>query len=685
MKANSCIQIVFCILLFSSCKTNDTVISNYYGRFKTIGANNIQPKGWLKKYLITQRNGLTGYLENAGYPFNQPVWEVDSMQGNTSIEKWWPYEQTAYWIDGMLRCGLLLNDEFLLNKARKSIYHVINHPDADGFLGPKFAKHNFERDRWIYVVFFRALMAEYEATGNKQILAALKKHYFNDIKNHLGIRESINTEIIAWLYEKSGDPIFLKQALEIYHLSDSANKEAIVTAKSFMQDVPATGEHGVTYLEKAKIGSILYLYTGQKEYLEATIKAFDKLDKYHMLVSGVNSSSEHIELVNTQETHEICDISDYTWNISYLLKATGNVKYADAIERVAFNAAPGSVTNDFKALQYFSGPNQVIAAKGNYIKGGGNQMRYAPNPGTECCPGNVNRMMPNYAINAWMTDGNGGIAATLYAPSVLTYFAGNENKKVVVNESTNYPFSDTIQFIFDEADEVTFNFYVRIPNWCSNAKVLVNEQPINKKITQGTYIAINRTYNKGDIIKVVLPSKFKVTKQVENGVAVEKGPIVYSLKVEENWKIDSTDKRSNSVYPAYELFPKSDWNYALKLDEKNIESQIQVIKHNVTTSPWSLQNAPVELKIPAIKIKEWTLLEKSEMPFENWDVTRDAGGHVTSWYIKDKKLVKGKWFFSPLLPTKEVLKKYKTGIVDTVTLIPYGCSRLRVTIFPKID
>ena len=165
-----------------------------------------------------------------------------------------------------------------------------------------------------------------------------------------------------------------------------------------------------------------------------------------MLIDGVNAPSEHIQIPTTQESHEICDISDYTGIYPILLKATGDAAYADKIERAAFNAAPGSVTKDFKALQYFSAPNQVIDARNSFIRNGGGAMRYAPNSATECCPGNVNRMMPNFAINSWMTDGKGGLAATMYARSSVTYRVGERSSEVTVDEDTYYPFSDLHSF-----------------------------------------------------------------------------------------------------------------------------------------------------------------------------------------------------------------------------------------------
>jgi hypothetical protein len=674
------IIVLICFFLFSIDVLSQPIA--YYGRFKSIPANAITPKGWLRQYLINQRNGLTGHLENAGYPFNTVGWAADSIPGNKSIEKWWPYEQNAYWVDGMMRCGLLLNDTSLLNKARKSIYYVLAHPDSTGFLGPKFLKPNDEGDRWVYVVFFRAWMAEYEATRNPAILAAIKKHYLGDRFPHAGVRESINAEIILWAYSESKDTALLNFAKEIYKNSNELNKNSMVSDAGFLKDGIVV-EHGVTYLEKSKLGAILYLYTGDSTYLRPSIAAFKKLDKYHMLIDGVNVSSEHIQIPTTQESHEICDISDYTWNISYLLKATGDAAYADKIERAAFNAAPGSVTKDFKALQYFSAPNQVVASRESFIRDGGGSMRYAPNPGTECCPGNVNRMMPNFAVNAWMTDGKGGLAAAMYAPSSVTYAAGANNTEVTIDEDTRYPFSDSISFAFHLKEKVKFNFYIRIPGWCSNARILINGAELNRQFVPGTYVPLQQEYKEGDKVTVVLPSSFQLTPGPENGISIERGPLLYSLKIQEDWKVDTQDERSTPDFPAYELFAGSPWNYALCVTKDSLQQQIKVVNNAYSDNPWSIETAPVELKVPARLVKGWTLENKNEMKFENWGVKRNERGKVTDWYVTDTRIKKGSWWFTPLLPDAATLKNGLSQKVDTVTLVPYGCSKLRITVFPK--
>ena len=47
-----------------------------------------------------------------------------------------------------------------------------------------------------------------------------------------------------------------------------------------------------------------------------------------------------------------CDISDYTWTIGYYLMGTGDVQWADRIEKAIFNAGFGAVTKDFRTMQF---------------------------------------------------------------------------------------------------------------------------------------------------------------------------------------------------------------------------------------------------------------------------------------------------------------------------------------------
>jgi hypothetical protein len=680
--------IIIAICLFSS--ISSAQVENYnihygidrktikpYAKFFDLPITCIKPEGWLKNYLETQRDGLTGHLEVAGYPFNGIWWGTDHPDTNTSVQKWWVYEQNGYWIDGMIRCGYLLQDNFLINKAQKQIQFVLNHPDSTGFLGPEFMKPSHEGDRWTYAVFFRSLLAVYSATGNIEILNALKRHYFSDYYSNSSGREVVNTETMLSVYEYSGDTSIYNWAKETYNNFIKNNEGNEGTPSFYMKDEPGT-THGVTYNELAKLGADFYMFTGNEDYLKPSVYAYQRLDKYHMMVDGVNVSCENLRSpVHSLQSHETCDIADYSWSLGYLLMATGNAEYADKIEKAIFNAAPGAVRSDFKALQYFSAVNQVISDKSDKAKS------YRPNPLTECCPGNVNRIMPNFTARLWMDDGSYGLVAAMYAPSSVTYKVGRNRSDVKIDEITNYPFEDKIEFRFSMKDSVEFPFTFRIPEWNSNPEVIFNGKKINQKFESGKYCTITKNFSGKDKLTIIFPQKLKIVPSADHGISVERGPLVYSLKINEDWQLDTEDKKSKPGFPAYNLYAKSDWNYALCLNSGSLESQIKIVTKPVNDNPWSIEQAPVELIVPAKKVNGWQILKSTEVENENWVPLHNDHGYVVGWEMTGKEKVKGNFQYTPPLPEPEKLPAMLSKDVEYVTLIPYGCSKLRITIFPK--
>ena len=96
-------------------------MAKYYGKFEEIGIRKIKPQGWLKAFLEDQRDGLTGHLEVAGYPYDCIGWDrfdVDTTKSNDN-PGWWAYEQTGYHLDGLERLGELIDDRKLKNRAAR--------------------------------------------------------------------------------------------------------------------------------------------------------------------------------------------------------------------------------------------------------------------------------------------------------------------------------------------------------------------------------------------------------------------------------------------------------------------------------------------------------------------------------------------------------------------------------------
>ena len=330
-------------------------------RFSELPVGSVKPKGWLLAQLQAQADGITGNLNHLYAPFTGDAWT--SQQTDPATE-WVPWEVRAYWCDGALRCGLLLQNQSLIDDASQLVKYTFDHPASDGYLGPAFLKAPGDYHRWPHNVFFRAAMAWHDSTSDPRIIAGLHRHYVESPFIFVGERNQTNIEAMLWTYEKTGDPRLLSIAKQTWEVSQAQFSKSpdmqALTEKAMLQAGPVKNMHGVTYAEHSKLPLLLYRATKDDHYLKVAIAAQQKVFDNHLLVSGGPSSTEYLSTITARDAHETCDLADYPWTWGYLMMGTGNGSYGDRIERVMFNAVPGALRKDWKALQYYSSPNQFL-------------------------------------------------------------------------------------------------------------------------------------------------------------------------------------------------------------------------------------------------------------------------------------------------------------------------------------
>jgi len=345
-----------------------------------------------------------------------------------------------------------------------------------------------------------------------------------------------------------------------------------------------------------------------------------------------------------------------------------------------FNAAPGCVFKDFKALQYFSCPNQVLAtnkSNHNHYCKGNETMRFAPAPwpSVACCAGNVNRAMPNFASRLWMMTNKGNIVAAMYAPNKLNCSINNE--EISIEEKTNYPFDNKICFIFNTGLKAPF--ILRIPSWCKDPEIMINNKKEKMNLKPGTFVQLEKEIKKGDTITLMLPQTIRISRWPDNGLAVERGPLVYSLNIKGKWTVIEDLKHSTADLPAWSGIADSAWNYGLCTDKP--ESFIFKSADSISANPWA--NPAYEIMVPVKRIKGWKIIKQDTITNAHWTKVIENGKKPT-WIIKNT-LDKGDYSFTPKFPDRAYLKKNMEDKIDTVSLVPYGCTRLRITIFPDLE
>jgi len=620
-------------------------------QFKVGEVKQVQPKGWLYTLLQRQQNGLTGHPEALSYPYNSCLWAGEISRPDESYgDNWWRYEQTAYFTEGLLKLGYELGDDAMVAKAMEGIEYTLAHPSETGVLGNK----TLVGITWPMSVFFRVLQAKYEHDGDARIPTALEKHYLNFTANELaggivGGRNIMSLEGILWTYGKTGNADLLKLAEDAWAIQDrfALDETAIVSEEPFYM-------HSVTFCEMLKLPILLYAYTGKERYKELALQAIRKLERESMLPDGVPSSAEFLLGDDIDISHETCDIVDFTWTLGHYLAVTGQAEWADKIEKAIYNAGLGCITKDFRSLQYFSSVNQFIAtgtSNHNIYKHGSTWMAYRPTHETECCAGNVNRMMPNFVSRMWMTDADGGAVAAIYGPSQATFTVAKG--QLTVTCDTNYPFDQTLTFSIAGDEGATIPLTVRIPTWCNEASASINGIAVNLLLPAGSFVRLADQLKSGDVVTLTLPMKAEQTTIKGQGVYFQQGPLLFAYAVPQQMTEDPTEyecmhgkKPENPDFKCWNITPTGDFNYAYAADG----APLQVTSQQTDQFPFDLATTPLRMRIPVKQI-EWALVDNRMTP------PMPEQGKLT-------------------------LKSDQTQYID---LVPYGCTELRLTVFPDAD
>jgi DUF1680 family protein len=469
--------------------------------FQTLRLTSVKPRGWLMSELKLQAAGLSGHLDE----FWPDLGANSGWLGGTG-ESW---ERGPYFLDGLVPLAYLTEDPVLLAKVKKWLNWTLDHQTPEGWIGP-----TKNQDWWPNFVMLKVLTQYEEASGDPRVIPLMRK-YFAYQAAHIDERPLKEWAIyrwqdevlsILWLYNRTGDSALLELARKLHAQGKDWNAQAAHFA--FAGKVTGTAAnldtHGVNNAQALKAAAVWSLITNSEADRAAIYQMFRVLDEYHRLPNGMFSADEHFAGQDPSQGVELCAVVEAMFSLETDLAITGDAAFADRLEKIAYNALPGTITEDFWAHQYDQQPNQVMCSlsKRNWSTNGPDSNLYGLEPNFGCCTANMHQGWPKLAQSLWMATPQGGLAAIAYAPSEVSTTV--EGTAVRIEEQTEYPFRDTITFAIHPARPLAFPLKLRVPSWAASATLSIDGEP-RPRPKAGAFFEIMRMWKEGDSVTLQLP------------------------------------------------------------------------------------------------------------------------------------------------------------------------------------
>jgi hypothetical protein len=620
-------------------------------RFHLLPLTAVRPAGWLLRQLQIQAAGLTGHLDE--------VWPDVGPESGWLGGKGESWERGPYYLDGLLPLAYLLDDAGLQAKAQKRIDWTLNHPSSNGMFGPAT-----NDDWWPRMVMLKALTQYSEATDDKRVVPFMERYFAyqlaelpsRPLRDWGKFRWHDQVVSVLWLFERNGDRKLLELArllqaqghnwqrqFEQFPFTAKTNaKQLGLDRKEPYYDELAMSAHGVNNAMALKAGPISWRLSGLAADREALNKQLALLDLYHGLPNGMFSGDEHLAGRDPSQGIELCAVVEAMYSLEHAIAILGDATLGDRLERIAYNALPGTFTDDMWAHQYDQQPNQIECThrERQWVSNGPESNLFGLEPNYGCCTANLHQGWPKLTSSLWMASDD-GLASVVYAPCTVKTKLQN-GVPVQITETTDYPFRETVHLRVAPEAPATFALNLRVPEWATETSITINGEAVGKPLP-GRFAKISRRWRAGDQVEIRFPMRPRVSRGYKDSITLERGPVVFSLNLDPEWK-KVKDRGPASDWSAT---PGKPWNYGLALDSSTAGHDVTVTERLFDGPAFTAAAPPLELQVKGRLVGQWQEERGSAGPLPH----------------------------SPVASSEPE---------TDLTLIPYAAAKLRITAFPLL-
>lgn len=630
----------------------------------------VRAEGWLQHQLELMVDGMFGHLEEiSAFLAADNGWFVDGNEG---------WEEQPYWLRGFYSLAVLTGDERCLAAAKRWIEAVLASQKPDGWFGSDYHRRHVGRDGaqvsdlWGHMVMLWPLRDHYEYSGDERVLALMERFFaycaampdeefiqqmrggtWQDYREEcgdwkVGVQVKRAGDMIPhlhWLYERSGDESLLSLATRFFN--------AVLPPVHEFIDI-----HTVHFAQRHAYAALY----GRQAELTRGLEESEYWYQQMMAVwgqqpRGAFAADEMIRLgkIDPRQGIETCTMVEFALKFYELGRLSGDGIYADRVEDLYFNHFPAAQMPDLTGLHYLTASNcPELGCGTNHDLRNEEQareqgreypmLRYSARD-YRCCQHNVAQGWPYFVQNLWQRSADGGLVAWLYAASTVSHEV--DGTRVTLRQATDYPFDGTIAITVEDG-AAAFPLSLRVPGWSRGVSLKVNGEVQAAEADARGLIRLERRWQPGDRVEVTFAMELSHTRWPRNGaLTIDRGPLSYSLRIEEDWR-----RLDDGAWPSWAVHPISAWNYGLVLRDGAPEVAAVERSERIAAQPWSIEVAPIELRVRARRIPEW-----------GYEAEPNDG--------------------SPQELRKSPIRA--EGEDEFVRMIPLGCARLRMSCLPEVS
>lgn len=371
-------------------------------------ANEIKPSGWLKKQLKIQADGLSNHLDRVWRDIRDSRWIGGDAEG---------WERTPYWLDGFIPLAYLLEDEDMIKKAKKYVNAIISHQQPDGWICPCTEQERSGYDVWAVLLISKVLTVYYECSGEEGVLDIIYKI----LKNFYELLSDGKIRLFDW-----GAYRWYEGFLAINCIYEKYKETWLCALAEILK------KQGVDYNEKTElwkkplnkwsfdthIVNLCMMLKGEavscdilnKPYNDNAERLYALLRRYNGTPVGLFTGDECLSGVSPIQGTELCAVVEQMYSYELLYAYTGEAKWAERLEMLAFNALPAAFSDDMWAHQYVQMSNQIACrrfpGKSLFRTNNSEAHLFGLEPNFGCCTANFHQGWPKFVLSAFMYQEN---------------------------------------------------------------------------------------------------------------------------------------------------------------------------------------------------------------------------------------------------------------------------------------